>query len=418
MTKQLSEYEKEKQKKKQSLVRNEFLYFGNSSGRYEFPIIKKQEIDVNEIKFLSYVNTKNNDTENQDKTIHFFTYDWLFDKVYKNPEEEFEKLKQYKYLLSPDFSIFTNMPLALQIESIFKNRWCGAYWQSKGLKVIPTVSWGDEKSFHFCFDGIEEGSVVAVCTYYRENCEEEFMLGYNEMLRRIKPSLVICYDEPFKEMKGNIKEFLPTTYEFTKNLNWKDKVQFKWEKQNRNVSGLNARDFKFFKYDDPLVKDQLVKCSICGKVAMQDEWGNGECQHCGWKFSKDEEKLEKELGISYPMLVSPTTAREQYKKGIPFKATFEEFVNGLKFYSEMTLRYKNKNYGVFFYINKNKKINHVFEANGKVEFFENKIAESLQTYLTIEDFKNKANIDGKLLKDIWDEVTFAGFMYCEPEPEN
>ena len=43
------------------------------------------------------------------------------------------------------------MPLALQIESVFKNRWCGAYWQSKGLKVIPTVSWGDERSFDFCF---------------------------------------------------------------------------------------------------------------------------------------------------------------------------------------------------------------------------------------------------------------------------
>ncbi|HBF44941.1 MAG TPA: hypothetical protein DDY82_01675 [Clostridiales bacterium] len=27
----------------------------------------------------------------------------------------------------PDFSIFTNMPIPLQIESIFKNRWCGAF---------------------------------------------------------------------------------------------------------------------------------------------------------------------------------------------------------------------------------------------------------------------------------------------------
>ena len=28
------------------------------------------------------------------------------------------------------------------------------------------------------------------------------------------------------------------------------------------------------------------------------------------------------------MLVTPTTAREQYKQGKPFKATFEEFLNG------------------------------------------------------------------------------------------
>jgi hypothetical protein len=30
------------------------------------------------------------------------------------------------------------------------------------------------------------------------------MKGYNEMLRRIEPELVICYHKPFPEMKGNI----------------------------------------------------------------------------------------------------------------------------------------------------------------------------------------------------------------------
>lgn len=177
MTKELSYYEIEKQKKKQLLVRNEFLYQGKSAGKYDFPIIKKQNIDIEKIKFLSYSDIKKGDNENKDKTIHFFTYDWKFEKVYSNPEEELEKLSRYYCLLSPDFSIFENMPKALQIESIFKNRWCGAYWQGKNLNVIPTVSWGDESTFDFCFDGIEKGSIVAVSTYYRENCEEEFMLG-------------------------------------------------------------------------------------------------------------------------------------------------------------------------------------------------------------------------------------------------
>ena len=412
MTKILTDYEIDKQKRKQLLVRNEFLYHGKSSGKYEFPKIKKQDIDVTKIKFLSYKNTKKEDCENKDKTIHFFTYDWFFEKVYSNPEEEYEKLKQYKYLLSPDFSIFTNMPLTLQIESIFKNRWCGAYWQSKGLKVIPTVSWGDEKSFDFCFDGIEEGSIVAVCTYYRENCEEEFMLGYNEMMKRIKPSVVICYDDPFPSMKGKIISFLPTTYEWTKDLSLEDQLQFKWEKQHRNVSGLNPKDFKFIEYDDPLVKDQLTQCSICGKVALKDQYGNGECSHCSWKFSKDEKEYERELGISYPMLVTPSTARKQYENGQPFKATFEEFVNGLKFYSEMTLNYQGKDFGVFFYRDRTKQINSILEADGKVEFFENKKSESLQYYNSVYDFINKANINGRLLKDIWNEVTFAGFMFC------
>lgn len=120
MTKQITEYEEDKQIKKQLLVRNEFLYYGNSAP-YDMPIIKKQDIDLDEVELLGYVNAKINDANNKNKTIHFFTYDWKFEKVYSEPEKELEQLKQYRYLLSPDFSIFTNMPLPLQMASIFKN---------------------------------------------------------------------------------------------------------------------------------------------------------------------------------------------------------------------------------------------------------------------------------------------------------
>lgn len=397
MSEKNSEYEVEKQKKKQLLVRDEFKFHKKSCGEFEFPLIKKQVINIDEIEFLSFVNAKKGDTENSHKTIHFFTYDWKFEKVYSNPEEELEKLKQYKYVLSPDFSLFTNMPLALQIASVFKNRWCGAYWQSKGLKVIPTVSWGSEKTFEFCFDGIEEGSVVAVCTYYRENCEHEFMLGYNEMVKRIKPSAVICYDEPFKEMTGNVREFLPNTYEWTKNLSWKDLVQFKWEKKNRNVSGHNPNDFSYFEYKDPFAKTKIVKCSICGGVASEDEYGNGECRNCGWKFGKDQDLLEEKLGISYLMLVSPTTARKQYRAGQKFKATFDEFVSGLFFYSEMLFEHNNIMYEVF------------RKGEQKIVLCSK---DMLQEFDSRESFVNGANIDGCLLKDLWDDVTFAGFMFC------
>ena len=76
--------------------------------------------------------------------------------------------------------------------------------------MIPTVNWGDESTFDFCFEGIEKGSVVAVSTYMasehgnRQDQKEWFMTGYNEMLRRIEPEKIICYNTPFPEMHGNI----------------------------------------------------------------------------------------------------------------------------------------------------------------------------------------------------------------------
>ena len=78
---------------------------------------------------------------------------------------DIEKLSRYRAVLSPDFSMYLEMAPVMQLYNVFRNRWCGAYWASKGIRVVPTVNWGDESTFDFCFEGIEKGSVVAVSTY-------------------------------------------------------------------------------------------------------------------------------------------------------------------------------------------------------------------------------------------------------------
>lgn len=185
------------------LVRNEFV----TQGKYDFPIVRKQDIELNKIKLMTFSNTKYEDKRNKHKTIHFFIHDYRFENTYSNPELVVEKLQQYYALLTPDFSLYTDMPLMLQMYNTFKNRWCGAYWQSLGLRVIPTISWSDERSFDFCFEGIEENSIVAISTHGNHRAKEEFMLGYNKMLQKIKPCAIICYGKPFKEMEGNLLVF-------------------------------------------------------------------------------------------------------------------------------------------------------------------------------------------------------------------
>lgn len=96
------------------------------------------------------------------------------------------------------------MDLWRQLESVAKNRWVGAYWQSKGKVVIPTISWGDARSFEFCFDGVEQGGIVAVGMIGCKHSRTAFMRGYNEMLECLKPKMIIVFGTPFSEMKGNI----------------------------------------------------------------------------------------------------------------------------------------------------------------------------------------------------------------------
>lgn len=96
------------------------------------------------------------------------------------------------------------MNLWRQLESVAKNRWVGSYWQSKGLKVIPTISWGLSQSYEFCFDGVEKGSIVAIGMIGCKRAKLQFMRGYNAMLEKIQPSKVICFGTSFDEMQGDI----------------------------------------------------------------------------------------------------------------------------------------------------------------------------------------------------------------------
>lgn len=196
-------------------MRNDFA----KCGKYEIPLIRKQELDINNISLISYSDTRSAENiENMQKGVHFFVDDYRFEGIYKNPDKSLKKLSQYKFLLTPDFSLYADMDIWKQIENVAKNRWCGAYWQNKGLIVIPTISWSSPSSFEFCFDGIEEDSIIAIGMIGCKRNKRMFMLGYNEMLTRIKPSTIICFGTPFPEMKGNIItiDYL-STRRFTRN---------------------------------------------------------------------------------------------------------------------------------------------------------------------------------------------------------
>ena len=171
------------------------------------------KFNLEDVSLIGY--DKVNQSNDYKSIVHFFLDDYKFESIYNNPEKKIEALRQFKAVLTPDFSMFVEMPIALQLFSTFKNRWTGAYLQQQGIKVIPTVRWGDLTSFNFCFDGIEKGSIVAVSTIGVKKQKSHFMLGYNEMLSRIKPSKIICYGKPFDEMKGDIIE---VDYAKTNNL--------------------------------------------------------------------------------------------------------------------------------------------------------------------------------------------------------
>ena len=151
--------------------------------------------------------------------VHFYYDDFKFMQAWRNPNKYVEKLRRFKAVVSPDFSLYTDFPRCLQILSCYRRQWVGSYWQSLGLDVIPDVVWGDEKSFNYCFLGIPEGGTVAVSTvgvktdkYWNGAQGEMFRAGYNEMIRRLHPSTILFYGDMIEGLEGNIIR-CPSYYE-------------------------------------------------------------------------------------------------------------------------------------------------------------------------------------------------------------
>ena len=71
-------------------------------------------------------------------------------------------------------------------ENVRHGLWVGAWLQYLGIRIVPTITWADKRTYHICFDYIPKGSVVAISTVGVSKNIKEFLYGFNEMKKRIE----------------------------------------------------------------------------------------------------------------------------------------------------------------------------------------------------------------------------------------
>lgn len=141
-------------------------------------------------------------------------------------------------------------------------------------------------------------------------------------------------------------------------------------------------------------KNSKKLCEVCKKTIDVDIYKQGECPYCGWwNCFLNEENPDN---IAMPNLISLNKARQLYSEGKPFEPNLDEFIEALFSYSEMQFEYRGTYYAVELLFNKNKET--------KISLF-NSQTKKEDIFNDDEDFKNNAKIDGKLLKDIWNDTT-------------
>ena len=192
-----------------------------ASGWYDMPILTAEEHIPERLIGFNYVLS----TDDFDAGVHFYLDDYQFERIWNRPYQYMDRLSQFDCVLTPDFSLYIDMPMAMKIWNTYRSRLIGQIMQRQGIKVIPTLSWAEPETFNFCFDGIEPGGVVSVSTIGVKRDKEAtkiWIAGMDEAMRRLKPACVLVYG-------GDIG------YDFgeTKAVHIVNEVQQRWKERGK-----------------------------------------------------------------------------------------------------------------------------------------------------------------------------------------
>ena len=177
-----------------------------TAGKFEIPVLAP----VTELKPLEWrcFGERRTSSVSRETGVHFFTDDYRFTTVWRQPQKYADMFTRAGAVMTPDFSMYRDMPLALQIYNHYRKHWCGQFWQSRGAVVIPTISWSGSESWDFCFDGEPRGGIVAVSTVGVKRDKEAFGLfsaGWSEMLDRLSPKrVIVCGEVLFDFMASDV----------------------------------------------------------------------------------------------------------------------------------------------------------------------------------------------------------------------
>ena len=177
-------------------------------GELEIPIVRSQPLGT--MPFLLRPFSRRGVTAMTDEYICFYEHDVRFAAFLERAAEYLESIRKFAGIVSPDCSIYRDMPLVLQIMNTYLNRALGYYLQQNGFRVIPNVRWGDERSYlgtknlePFAFLGVEKHAVVSVGTYGciagAEN-RRYFREGLEAMVKAIEPEIVLVYGSMPKDI--------------------------------------------------------------------------------------------------------------------------------------------------------------------------------------------------------------------------
>ncbi len=186
-----------------------------TAGRFDLPILERCDYVPHDLIGFNYVLN----TSERDKGVHFFLDDYQFERVWNEPMFYIQKLTEFPCMCTPDFSLYTDMPLAMKIWNVYRSRLIGQIAADRGIEVIPTLQWAGDDTLDWVFEGIEKGGTVCTSTVGAMRDKEALKLwkiGMERALIEVEPTTLVLYGTDVDFDFGNVNVVKIASRKFTK----------------------------------------------------------------------------------------------------------------------------------------------------------------------------------------------------------
>lgn len=189
-----------KEKKSCKDVFNSFMLSGSDyEGFLEIPKVD----GINEVPDDLVSFSKIQASGDYSKWIHPYEHDYVIERIWKYPQKYLPIIKKYAGIISPDFSLYRDMPLIMQIYNIFRSRMIARWLQDNGVKVIINVRFGDRRTYKIACMGIPKHCTIAIGTHGTMKFREDRKVleeGVAFVLKELEPNVLIIYGTASKRI--------------------------------------------------------------------------------------------------------------------------------------------------------------------------------------------------------------------------
>ena len=182
------------------------------TAKNQFPVVLPYLEDIPEIMQSVHRLIRKPDLYLEQCCGSFFTTDSNFERFWSYPYKYLDFLRKLQCVVSPDFSLYTNMLLMQKLWNSFRNKLMSAFYQLHGISLIPAPSWGDLKHIELYMEGWPKHSIISINSTGVGSDKRNrhiWLDGYNAMLDILRPVFILRYGSVIEGENTEISRYYP-----------------------------------------------------------------------------------------------------------------------------------------------------------------------------------------------------------------